>query len=467
MNDRYDYLVIGSGPAGHVSAIKAAQLGLSVAVVEKDGDMFGGVCLNEGCIPAKSLYHSAAVFDVARKNPEICGCEAKCDTADMSGFVEKSRGAARQLREGLSFLFKKNGIDLIRGRAQFIDAETVRISNGTETSDVKAGKFLIATGSVASVLTGIPFDGTNVITSSDGIRLSKVPGEMLIVGGGAIGTEFASFFNTVGAKVTVVELEETLLPLEDREVARCLKTVFKQRGITVLTGSRLKNIVIEDKTTRVTIEGKEDENTGSYGVVLVSVGRQPATSGIGLEVAGVKIDDKGFIPVNTEMRTSAENIYAAGDVLRSPMLAHVAYAEGEAAAEAAAGGAPEAIDYSAVPNAVYTGIQVASVGMTEEKAKAKNIDVAVGKQFFKSNGRAVVNAETEGFIKVIARRDTRRLLGAHIIGHEAAELIHEFVVAKKAGLTVDDIAKTIHAHPTFSETAVDACRSVFGNPIYG
>jgi len=467
MNDRYDYLVIGSGPAGHVSAIKAAQLGLKVAVVEKDEDMLGGVCLNEGCIPAKSLYHSAAIFDAVRKNSGICGCEAKCGIADIAGFVEKSRGAARQLREGLSFLFKKNGIDLIRGRAQFVDAQTVRISGGTETFDVKAEKFLIATGSVAADLAGIPFDGKNVVTSSDGIRLSKVPGEMLIVGGGAIGTEFASFFNTIGAKVAVVELEDTLLPLEDREVARCMKTVFKKAGITVLTGSRLKNVAIEAETAVVTIEGKEGVNTGKYEVVLVSVGRKPATSGIGLEDAGVKTDDKGFITVDAEMRTSAKNIYAAGDVLRTPMLAHVAYAEGGSAAESAAGGAAETIDYSAVPNVVYAGVQAASVGMTEEKAKAENMDAAVGKQFFKACGKAVVDAETEGFIKVIACRDTHKLLGAHIIGHGAAELIHEFVVAKKAGLTVDDIAKTIHAHPTFSETAVDACRAVFGKPIYG
>ncbi len=468
MENKYDYLVIGSGPAGYVSAIRAAQLGLKVGVVEKDAGMFGGVCLNEGCIPAKSLYHSAGVLDVVRKSPELCGLDVRCGDVDMARLVEKSRAAAEELRKGLSFLFRKNGIDLINGTARFVDRETVRITGeGSGPFSVKAEKFLIATGSTPRPLPGVPFDGRHVITSSHAIRLEKAPDEMLIVGGGAIGTEFASFFNIIGTKVTLVEVEDSILPGEDRELAGRLQSVLKRRGITVLTSSRVKDVSSGPDGAEVTIEGSRGETRAKFGAVLVSIGRTPATSGIDPEKAGVKTDDSGYIPVDAKMRTNVENIYAAGDVLRTPMLAHVAYAEGELAAEAAAGGDTGPIDYGCVPNVVYTEVQVASVGMTEEEARSKNIDFAAGKQFFRANGRAVVNLETEGFIKVIADRNSRTLLGAHIIGYEASELIHEFALAKKAGLSVEDIAKTIHAHPTFSETAVDACKAVFGKAIHG
>ncbi|RKY42768.1 MAG: dihydrolipoyl dehydrogenase [Candidatus Makaraimicrobium thalassicum] len=465
---KYDYLVIGSGPAGHVSAIRAAQLGLRVGIVEKDMAMLGGVCLNEGCIPAKSLYHSARVLDTVRRNPDLCGLEVRHGGIDMAGLVEKSRETARQLRNGLSFLFKKNSVDLIIGTARFVDKETVHVSGESgEASRVKAEKFLIATGSAPRPLPGIPFDRERVITSSQGIRLEKTPEKMLIVGGGAIGTEFASFFNTIGTGVSIVEIEDSLLPAEDREVSKRMRSIFKQKNIETLVSSRVKKVSVESGAVAVTIEGPDGETTEKYGLLLVSVGRIPSTSGLGLEKIGVATDDKGFIPVDERMRTNAENVYAAGDVLRTPMLAHLAYAEGEIAAETAAGQTSDPIDYSSVPNAVYSEVQAASVGMTEEKARSEGIDFRVGKQFFKSNGRAAVNSQTEGFIKIIADRDTGGLLGVHIIGYEAAESIHEFVVAKKAGLSVGDIAKTIHAHPTFSETAAEACRAVFGEAIHG
>ncbi|MEA3489146.1 MAG: dihydrolipoyl dehydrogenase [Candidatus Omnitrophota bacterium] len=468
MKDRYDYLVIGSGPAGHVSAIKAAQLGLKVAVVEKDAEMFGGVCLNEGCIPAKSLYNSARIFDLLRMGPELCGLEAQCGGVDMARLVKKSRDAALQLRKGLSFLFKKNGIDLVKGMARFIDSGTVRVSGEAgEPFSVKAKNYLIATGSTPKALPGIDLDGKNVITSSRAIRLEKVPEKALIVGGGAIGAEFASFFDLIGAEVAIVEIEDALLPGEDREVSKCLESVFKRKGMTVHTSSRVTKASVKGDRVTVKIKGGKGEQAGDYNVVLVSVGRVPATSGIGLEEAGIEADGGGFIRVDPGMRTNVKNIYAAGDVLRTPMLAHVASAEGEAAAEAVSGNKPEPVDYSAVPNAVYTQVQVASVGVTEEAAKREGLDFSAGKQFFKAGGKAVVNSQPEGFIKVIADNRTHRLLGAHIIGHEAAELIHEFIVAKTAGLKVEDIARSVHAHPTFSETAVDACRAVFGRPVYG
>ncbi len=464
----YDYLVLGSGPAGHVSAIKAARLGLKVAVVEKDRGMFGGVCLNEGCIPAKSLYNSAGMIETVRKNQKLCGLDDRPVEIDMPGIVSKSREAAQQLHKGLSFLFEKNAIEVIYGNGSFVDKGTVSITgdSGDETL-ARADRFLIATGSAPAPLPGIPFDGNTVISSSGAIRLEKIPENILIIGGGAIGVEFAGFYGLLGSEVVLAEAESTILPSEDRETARCLQSILKHKGIKVLTGSRVKGMAPDKGGAKIVIERRGMEEADVYEKVLVAVGRVPATFDIGLDKAGVDTDEKGYIRVDADMRTNAGHIYAAGDVINSPMLAHVAYAEGEAAAEAAAGKKPEPVDYGSIPNAVYSDIKAASVGMNEEQLRSGNIEYRAGKQFFRANGRAVANSETEGFIKVLAHPGTHRLLGAHIVGHGADELIHEFALAKRAGLTVEAIAGTVHAHPTFSETAAETCRSVFGKPIHG
>ncbi|MFC1548627.1 dihydrolipoyl dehydrogenase [Candidatus Omnitrophota bacterium] len=469
MKNKYDYLVIGSGPAGHVSAIRAAQLGMKVAIVEKDPAMLGGVCLNEGCIPAKSLYHSAEILDIVRKDAALCGLDVKCGPVDASKFVKKSREDAEQLKKGLTFLFKKNGIDVIEGFARFIDSGTVEISgkNG-DVSEVKAEKFLIATGSVPRQLPGVPFDGKRILSSSHAIRMQDIPKKILIVGGGYIGTEFASYFNILGSEVTVVEALGSILATEDSDISRRMQIIFKQRGIEVLAESKVEGVTAGESSVTVTIG---DDNGGETvqlcDMVIVSVGRDPVASDIGLEKAGVETDDRGFIVIDENMRTSVKNIFAAGDVTPGPMLAHSGYAEGEAAAETAAGNDPEPVDFNCVPRVVYTDIQVARVGMTEDEARDQKLEYSVGKQFFKANGKAVVISRTEGFIKIVADNKTREFLGAHIIGHDAADLIHEFAVAKRAGLSVDEVAKTVHAHPTISEAAVDACKSVFGKPIHG
>lgn len=468
MNRVYDYLIIGSGPAGHVSAIRAAQLGLKTAVIEKDENMFGGVCLNEGCIPAKSLYRSAKIYDTIKRSKELCGLEATLGPIDLGVIVAKSRAHAQTLKKGLSFLFGKNGIELIKGTASFVDKNTVRVlSTDGKIEEIKAGKILIAAGSTPRCLPGAPFDGNVILDSSHGIRISQVPGKMLIIGAGAIGTEFASYYGILGADVTLVEMEDAILPLEDREIAKRLEAILTRKGVKVITSAKVKKISVASSSAQVIIAAPEGDVAAVFDKVIVSVGRVPATASLALEKAGISVDDRGFIPVDGMMRTSAGNIYAAGDVVRTPMLAHVASAEGEVAAEDAAGHGPKPIEYDSVPSAMYGEVQTSGVGLTEEKVKAAGIDHSTGKQFFKANGRAVVNGQAEGFIKVIADANTRELLGAHIIGYEAAELIHEFVVAKKSGLTVDDIAQTVHAHPTFSETAVDACRAVFGKAIHG
>ncbi|MGD2279273.1 MAG: dihydrolipoyl dehydrogenase [Candidatus Omnitrophota bacterium] len=466
--EKYDYLVIGSGPAGYTSAIRAAQLGLKVAVCEKDEKMFGGVCLNEGCIPAKSLYRSAEIIDIVRKSPELCGIEMKYKCADMIEMVKKSRECADQLSQGLLFLFKKNKIDLINGEAVFLDNKKVQIKDKEGyTFEVEAEKFLIATGSAPKALPEVPFDGKSVLNSSQAIRLEKIPESILIIGGGAIGVEFASFFNLLDVEVTIVEALDSLLPLEDREVTKRFQSTYKRRGVNVYASSTIKEAKPQKGSVSVVISGPEGEAKETFEKMLVAAGRQPVTEGLALEKAGVKADEKGYIPVDAKMKTNIENIYAAGDCVKTPMLAHVASAEGEIAAEAAAGKDPEPIDYSAVPNAIYSDVQLASVGITEEKAKEDKLNYKAGKQYFKGNGKAVISAQTEGLIKVIADADTHKLLGAHILGHLATELIPEFALAKRAGLKIEDIEKTVHAHPTFSEAAIDACKAVFEKPIHG
>ena len=443
----YDYLILGSGPAGHVSAICASQLGLKVAVVEKDRDMFGGVCLNEGCIPAKSLYHSAEMLDIALRSGGMYGLEVK-GSPDMLQIVKKSRETRDLLSGGLSFLLEKNHVDTIYGTASFENKGSVRIVTSKGDISVVSDKFLIATGSHPEALAGLPFDGKKIISSSEAIRLDRVPKNILIIGAGAIGVEFASFFGILGSKVTLAEKEETILPLEDKEIGRRMNVILKKRGIDVITGRPVTDLK-------------------GYEKVIIAAGRAPSTKNIGLDKAGVEIDEKGYVKVGDDMKTNADNIYAAGDVINTPMLAHVAYIEGEIAARSAAGEKPEPIDYRAIPSAVYSQVKAASVGLTEEKAREANIEHKIGKQFFKANGRAVANGESEGFIKVIAEVSTRKLIGAHILGRTADEIIHEFALAIRCGLTVDDIAGTVHAHPTFSETAADAARSVFGRSIHG
>ena len=468
MDKKYDYVVIGSGPAGHVSAIRAAQLGLKVAVVEKNESMFGGVCLNEGCIPAKSLFNSAKIICYTNKSTEVCGLEGECKNyPDLNKIVAKSREAAETLKKGLSFLFKKNNIDLILGKGSFIDSTTLQITQGEkETGKLKADKFLIATGSRPRKIPGISFGGS-VISSSKAICLEKLPEKVVIVGGGAIGVEFASFYSILGAEVVIVEMESHLLPKEDREIAKNLQSIFRRRGVTVHTASSVEEIIQEHGSTDVIIKTPDGELTEKCDTVLVCIGRIPLTSNIGLEKIGVETDKKGFIKVDPEMRTTVSNIYAAGDIIPTTMVAHAASAEGEIAAEIAAGKKPEPIDYSCMPMVTYSDVQVASVGLTEHAANEKGLHYKVGKQFFLANGMAVVTSRTEGLIKIIADKTTHKLLGVHIAGYQAAELIHEFNVAKRAGLTVEDIEKTVHAHPTFSEAAVDACKAVFGSPIHG
>jgi len=464
--DKYDYIVIGTGPAGFVSSIRAAQLGLKVAVVQDGIDMLGGACMDEGVIPAKSLIHSAKILSNIKNNAELFGLEVPSDKVNLAGMVDKSRNTISQLKRGLTGLFKKNEINIINGHAEFLDRGSLKITgNSGDVSFVQADNILIATGSTPKPLPDIPFDGSKIISSSHALRLTEVPKRLIIVGGGSIGAEFASFFNIIGSEVSIVEFEHSLLPFEDADISKGLQRLFDKAGIHTHTSSKVVKVSPTHKGLKVTIQGDNAEITEGCDKVLVSTGRIPLTSSLGLENAGVKLDDRGFIPVDDGMRTNIENIYAAGDVVPTPMLANVAFAEGEIAAYSAAGQASEPIDYDSVPNVVYTDVQVASVGLTEEQVMARNMNYSVGKQLFVGTFKSSITSEREGFIKVIAENDTGKLLGAHILAVEAAEMIQGFIIAKSVGLTVQDLTKTIPPNPTFSESVVDACKSVFGRTV--
>ncbi|MFH1837870.1 MAG: dihydrolipoyl dehydrogenase [Candidatus Omnitrophota bacterium] len=459
MITKYDYAVIGAGPAGYVSAIKAAEKGLKTVVIEKGEDRLGGVCLNEGCIPAKSLFNSAKIFELLVREADLL--KIKDVKADTASFAEKARKSSEILRKGVAFLFKKHGITLIVGDAKFEKKDVIRVASPSGgTRDVEASKILIATGSSPRGLKELPFDGKRVLSSSDIIFSKDVPKNILIIGGGAIGVEFAVYLSTVGSDVSVLEKEERLIPSFDQEISRTIETELKKKGIKIFTSAFLKRAEVKEDGIDVDIERDGKTESVKYEKVLVSVGRKPNTTGLGLEEIGIKTDKDGFIEVSADVETNIKNIFAAGDVTRSPMLAHLASSEGRAAAIRASGVRSEKIDLSSVPNVVYTEPQAAGIGQTETEAISSGKEILVGKHFFRANGKAVLSSQPEGFIKIIVDKKTRKFLGVYIVGAEAGELIHEFVLAKRMGLTADDVAGTIHAHPTLSEIAGDVCRSV-------
>jgi dihydrolipoamide dehydrogenase len=460
---KYDYLVIGSGPAGFASSIKAAQLGLKVGIVQDGTDMLGGACLEEGGIPAKSLIHSASILSTIKRHGDLYGLQVESKKADITTLIERSNNTILQLRKGLQGLFKRNNIEVINGFAQFQNEHHIRITgNDKETYTLTADKFLIASGSIPKPLPDIPFDGHSVISSSDVVRLSATPEKIIIVGGGSIGVEFACFFNTIGSEVILVEFEDSLIPFEDKDVSTGLTQFFIKNGITAHVSSKVEKISTTPNEIEVIIKSEDKDTIEKCDVVLVSTGRIPSSSSLGLENTSVEKDDRGYIPVDDNMRTNRKNIWAAGDVIPTPMLANVALKEGEIAALSAADQPIDPIDYSAVPNVVYTEVQVASIGLAEEQVIANNIEYSVGKQPLVGTFKSSINSEREGFIKVIADNKTSQLLGVHIFAREAAELIQGFIIAKKAGLTVQEIGNTLPPNPTFSESMRDSCRLVFG-----
>jgi len=471
--EKFDLTVIGSGPGGYVGAIRAAQLGMRVAIIERDRP--GGVCLNWGCIPSKSILKCAEVYEYFKNSSEF-GITHKGLSYDFSKVIDKSRGASDKLTNGVEYLLKKNKITLFNGIGKIINNGKVGVTGENDQVEIDTEKILIATGSVPVTLPGLEVDGKLVMTSDEAIFHPEVPPSVVVIGGGYIGAEFAYVYNSFGSKVTIVEMMDHLLPGADRDVARDLERSFKKSGMTIMTGTKYKNVNKKRKTVDVILEDikKGTESTVSASMVLVAVGRRPIandaptslsfykkTGDIGLSDARVELDERGFIKTDDSYMTTSSNIYAIGDVIGPPLLAHKASEEGVAAVEMMAG-LNSKVHYGNIPGCVYCQPEIAMLGMTEEQVKGKGYEYNVGKFPFKAVGKAVGTGETDGFVKIISDKKTGEILGSHIIGHGATELIAEVAVGRTLETTPYEIAVTSHAHPTLSEAVMEAALAAMG-----
>ncbi len=457
----YDLTVIGGGPGGYVAAIRASQLGMKVGIIERD--RLGGICLNWGCVPLKALIRSAEVFRSFKKSEEY-GISHKELAYDFTKIIARSRGVADRISKGVEYLMKKNNIETISGNARFTDKNSVEvIKNGEVTDIIKSKKIIIATGGRPRSIPGVVIDKKKIITSSEAMSLKAQPESMIIVGGGAIGVEFAFFYNSFGTKVTVVEMLPSILPNEDRELTKTLETSLRKSGIEILTDTKVENLDVANEIT-ATVSDKEGKKILKADIVLVATGVQPNVENIGLELAGVKTN-RGFIAVDEFGCTNVEGIYAVGDVSGPPLLAHVASHEGIIAVDHIAGKAKHGIDRLNIPSCTYCQPQIGSIGLTEEAAIAKGYKIKVGRFPFRPLGKALALGETEGMVKLVFDEISGTLLGAHIIGSEATELIAELGMAKALKATWEQIHSTIHAHPTLSEAVMEAAGQAFGAAI--
>jgi dihydrolipoamide dehydrogenase len=456
----YDLIVIGSGPGGYVCAIRAAQLGMKVAVVEKD-KTFGGTCLNVGCIPSKAMLRASELFEeTAQLFPKmgIMVGQPKLDLAAMMKF--KDEGVDGNVK-GVAFLFKKNKIDTFQGTGRIAAPGKVEVKGNGKSETLETKAIVIATGSDVARLRGIDIDERRIVSSTGALVLDKVPARMLVVGAGVIGLELGSVWRRLGSQVIVVEFLDRILPGMDSDVCRQFQRLLERQGITFKLKSKVAGVDSSGKTLKASVEPAAGgaAEVIEADVVLVSVGRVPFTEGLGLEDAGVSKDNKGRVVVDTHFATNVPGIYAIGDVIAGPMLAHKAEDEGVAVAEIIAGQAGH-VNYDVIPNVVYTFPEVASVGKSEDELKAAGVAYAVGKFPFTANGRAKVNHQTEGFVKILADAKTDRVLGVHIVGTDAGNMIAEAAVAMEFGAASEDIARTCHAHPTLTEAVKEAALAV-------
>jgi dihydrolipoamide dehydrogenase len=465
----YDVIIIGSGPGGYVCAIKAAQLGLKVAVVEKRAT-FGGTCLNIGCIPSKALLHASEMFHQAGHGMDALGvevAEAKLNLPKMMGHKDAT---VKSNVDGVAFLFKKNKIDSFIGAGRILAAGKVAVTDDKgESREIEAKNIVIATGSDVAGIPGVSVDLDEkiIISSTGGLALDKVPVSMIVVGGGVIGLELGSVWSRLGAKVTVIEYLDTILGGMDGEVSKQFQRMLAKQGIDFHLGAKVTGVVKSGAGARVTFEPAKggDKTDLEADVVLIATGRKPYTENLGLEEAGVALDKRGRVEIDGHYKTNVDGIYAIGDVVKGPMLAHKAEDEGVALAEILAGQAGH-VNYEVIPSVVYTQPEVASVGRTEEELKAAGVVYKVGKFPFTANGRARAMLATEGFVKILADKETDRVLGGHIVGFGAGEMIHEIAVLMEFGGSSEDLGRTCHAHPTMSEAVKEAALATFFKPIH-
>ena len=461
----YQLVVIGSGPGGYVAAIRASQLGLKTAIVEKDKTL-GGTCLNVGCIPSKALLASSEYLHFAKERFAAHGIIAGEIKLDLGAMMKRKGEVVGKLTGGVAYLMKKNKIEVVKGLGKPVDGNTVEATgeDGAKKT-LKTQNILLATGSVPVELPFLKFDGKRVISSDQGIALEKVPKTMLVIGAGAIGLELGSVWARLGAEVTVIEFLPRIAAIGfDAETSKILQRNLEKLGMKFELSTKIESAKVTDQG--VELQGVKGDAKVSYSaeLVLVAVGRKPFTTGLDLEKAGVKVTERGRIAVNDHWQTSVPSIYSIGDVIDGPMLAHKAHEEGVAVAERLAG-KPGHVNYGIIPGIIYTAPEAASVGITEEEAKEKKIEVKVGKFNFTANGRAIANDTTEGFAKIIADAKTDKVLGAHIVASCASELIAECVLLMEYSGSSEDLARTIHAHPTMSEAVKEAALAVDGRML--
>jgi dihydrolipoamide dehydrogenase len=463
----FDVIFIGGGPAGYVGAIRSAQLGLSTAVVEREG--LGGTCVLWGCIPAKALLESAAMATRLQHAKEF-GVTVGDVKLEYGVAMKRSRGVSQQNSKGVEFLFKKNKITWLKGAAKLAgkNAITLKTADGKEERhDAKKG-IVICTGSRVKGLPqiGLELNKTTVISSDEALILDSAPKTLAIVGAGAVGCEFADVFNAFGTQVTLIEVLPGILPLEDSDCSKELERSFKKRKIDVLTGARISNVKVGKSSVSMTVEAGGEKKSLEVEKVLIAAGRAPNVEEIGLKEQGVQLTDRGFIKIDAKMATSAPGIYAIGDVAGPPMLAHKGSREGVTVAEVLAGKPTHGVNYGNIPSATYCHPEVASIGLTEQQCKEKKLDYKIGRFNFSANGRARTSGETEGFVKIIRDAKYGEILGAHIIGAHATELIHELAVARENEFTVEEVDLAIHAHPTLSEAIAEAALDSMGMMIH-
>ncbi len=463
--EKYDLIVIGSGPGGYVTAIRASQLGLKTAIVEKAE--LGGVCLNWGCIPTKALLKSAQVFEYLNHASDYGITIQGKANADFSAIIKRSRDVAAGMSKGVQFLMKKNKIDIIQGTGKLTKDKKVEVTgaDGKKTT-YDAPHIVLATGARSRELPNLPQDGKKIIGYRQALTLDKQPASMVVVGSGAIGSEFAYFYNAIGTKVTLVEYLDNIVPLEDEEVSKQLATSFKKAGIDVMTGSEVTSVDTSGTKVKVTIKSKKGkEEQIEADIVLSAVGITPNIENIGLEEAGVVVE-KGRVKVDEFYRTSVPGIYAIGDIVPGQALAHVASAEGIICVEKIAGHNPEPLNYNNIPGCTYTSPEVASVGYTEKAAKEAGYELKIGKFPYSASGKASAAGQKDGFIKLIFDAKYGELIGAHMIGANVTEMIAEIVVARKLETTGHELLKAVHPHPTMSEAIMEAAAAAYGEVIH-
>ena len=459
----FDLIIIGSGPGGYVAAIRASQLGMKVAIIEKEN--LGGICLNWGCIPTKALLKSANVFEYLNHASDY-GLNVADAKADFGAVIRRSRGVADGMSKGVQFLMKINKIEVINGSAKLAPGKKVDVTaaDGAKTT-YTANNIILATGARSRELPSLKQDGKKIFGYREAMNLPAQPKSLVVVGSGAIGVEFAYFYNTMGTKVTIVEFMPNIVPVEDEEVSKQLERSFKKMGMEILTNSSVEKVDTSGSGCKVTIKSAKGENVIVCDVVLSAVGIAPNIENIGLEECGV-ITDKGKVLVNDFYQTNIPGVFAIGDIVKGPALAHVASAEGITCVEKMAGHHPEPIDYTNIPGCTYCSPEIASVGMTEKAAKEKGIEIKVGKFPFSASGKAKAGGNSDGFVKLIFDAKYGEILGAHMIGANVTDMIAEIVVARKLEATGHEIIKSVHPHPTMSEAIMEAAAAAYGEVIH-